>query len=84
MGDPRKSLEASLSSIMEDIVSYRSLLGGGKNPEIPDETIVAVTRELDVIRQNISNTMIPFIRKGGEGEIDTGEMVRDDYECNIM
>ena len=87
MGDRKKSLEATqptLSFIMEDIVSYRSLLRGGKNPEISDETISAVTRELDVIRQNISNTMRPFIRKGGEGENDTREMVRNDYKCNIM
>ncbi|XP_019857744.1 PREDICTED: uncharacterized protein LOC109586018 [Amphimedon queenslandica] len=76
MGDPKQSLEASLSSLLEDIQSYRSILTGEKDPEMSDEVIVTVTEELDVIRQNIKNTMKPLLRngRGGGEKDDAGEM----------
>ena len=76
MGDPKKCLEANLSLLMKDIQYYRSLLAGEKDPEISDEAIVTVTRELDVIRQNIKDTMKPLLGKGGEKD-DAGEMVKN-------
>ena len=76
MGDPKKCLEANLSLLIKDIQYYRSLLAGEKDPEISDEAIVTVTRELDVIRQNINDTMKPLLEKRGEKDY-AGEMVKN-------